>query len=90
MSSVPGLSTKLQQALQFELERGNSIERIEQPAGTKCPLAVVLAKPLDIAGFKSAHGLPPGVETWESRDRHYPVQAGYVCERTRHALAGPI
>lgn len=90
MSSVPSLSEKLQSMLQFELERGNSIERIEQPAGTRCPMAVVLSKPLDIAGFKATHGLPSGVDTWENHDRHYPTQAGYVCERTRHALAGPI
>jgi len=90
MSSVPGLSPSLQSVLLYELARGNAIDHIEQPAGTRCPLAVVLAKPLDIAGFKDEHGLPSGVDTWENHDKHYPVQAGYVCERTRHALSGPL
>jgi len=90
MDTVPGLSKALQVILDFELARGNTIVRIDQPAGTHCPLAVVLLKPLNIAGLKAAHSLPATVDTWENRDSHYPLEAGYVCEQSRHAIAGPL
>jgi hypothetical protein len=73
-----------------ELALGNPIARIDQPAGTRCPLAVNFVKPLDFSGFARLHQLPVGVETWENRDAHYDIQAGYICTRTRHVIAGPI
>ena len=84
------VTSTLQVVLSFDLERGNTVVRVDQPAGTRCPLAVVLAKPLDIAGFKESHGLPPMVNTWKNLDSHYPLEAGYVCEQTRHAIVGPL
>jgi hypothetical protein len=90
MNEVPGLSERLRSIVEYELARGNSIVRVDKPAGTRCPLAVVFAKPLDITGFKGGAALPPGIDTWENRDRHYPLETGYVCERTRHAISGPI
>jgi hypothetical protein len=89
MDAASDLSAALLPMLQFELARGNRIERVDQPAGTDCPLAVILAHPLDIEGYQRQQALPAQVKTWENRDRHYPLEAGYLCERTRHALAGP-
>jgi hypothetical protein len=90
MADIPDLAKSLQGALDFELARGNTVVRIDRPAGSRCPLAVILARPLAIALFKASNGLPDGVGTWENRDSHYPLEAGYICERTRHALAGPL
>ena len=90
MSAVPNLSRSLQVILAFELARGNCIERIDQPAGTRCPLAVILSGPLDIAGFTATHSLPTAVDTWENHDTHYPLEAGYLCERTIQTIAGPL
>jgi hypothetical protein len=90
VSVVTGLSEALQPIVAYELQRGNVIARIDQPAGTRCPLAVIFSKPLDVSGFKQTHGLPIGVDTWENRDRHYLLESGYICERTRHAVAGPV
>ena len=90
MSDVPDLTESLAGALAFELARGNSVERVDRPAGSRCPLAVIMARPLDIVGYTAAHGLPTGVDTWENRDSHYPLERGYVCGRTRHAISGPI
>lgn len=90
MNEVPGLSTVLRPIVEYELKRGNIIERVDRPAGTRCPLAVIFRKPLDFAGLKATLGLPAEVSTWENRDSHYPLEAGYGCERTRHAIAGPI
>lgn len=89
MTLVTHLSSNLRPIFDYEIGRGNSVERIDRPAGTKCPLAVIFSKPLDIEGFARVHGLPQSVSTWSNRDKHYPLEDGYVCEETRHALAGP-
>ena len=89
MKPVPDLSVNLQPIFEYEIGRGNSVERIDRPAGTNCPLAVIFARPLDIEGFTRTHRLPQTVNTWANRDKHYPLEDGYVCEKTRHALAGP-
>ena len=85
----PDLSVSLAQVVAFELARGNSIARIDQPAGSRCPLAVIFARPLDTRGY-AAGSLVEGISTWENHDGHYPLEAGYMCERTRHAVAGPL
>ena len=90
MTTIPDLAESLQGIVAFELSRGNSIIRVDRPAGTRCPLAVIFARPVDINGFRAQGALPSGVETWVNRDAHYPLESGYVCDRTRHAIAGPI
>ena len=90
MNNVPELSESLRGVLEFEIARGNSIVRVDRPAGSRCPLAVIFAQSLDFSGFNATNGLPSGVDTWENRDSHYPLEAGYMCERTRHAVAGPL
>jgi hypothetical protein len=90
MESIPGLSTSLQPVLTFEVSRGNRVARIDRPAGSRCPLAVILERPLDFVAFRGKHALTDGVRTWENRDSHYPLEAGYVCEATGHAVVGPI
>jgi hypothetical protein len=89
MNAIDELAVSLQPIVEFELARDNRVARIDKPAGTKCPLAVIFTLPLDMAGFRMAQGLPAHVKTWENRDPHYSLEAGYVCEVTRHALAGP-
>ena len=90
MGTPTDLSPALAPILAAELARGNRVVRVDVPAGTRCPMAVVLALPLDRRAIESGAGLPSTVRFWESRDLHYPVEAGYVCESTRHTLAGPI
>jgi len=90
MTNIPDLAESLSGIMAFELARGNAIVRVDRPAGSRCPLAVIFARPLDIAGFKASHDLPSSVDTWQNRDSHYPLEAGYICERTRHAIAGPL
>lgn len=89
MKTVPDLSDNLRPIFDYEIGRGNIIERIDRRAWTNCPLAVIFSKPLDLDGFIRTHGLPQFVKTWSNRDRHYDLEDGYVCEQTRHTLAGP-
>lgn len=90
MVKIPDLSESLAPMYEWELEHGNVIERVDRPAGSSCPLAIIFHKPLDFDGFASANALPAGVRTWKNTDRHYPLEKGYACERTGQALAGPL
>lgn len=90
MNDLDYLSERLKPLVDFELLRGNEIVRVDRPAGTKCPMAVIFQKPLDFNGYKEKHGEPAGVDRWKNRDRHYPLESGYVCEKTRQAIAGPL
>jgi len=89
MKQAADLCDSLRPVFEYEIGRGNCVERVDRPAGTKCPLAVVFAMPLDIDGFMRTHELPHGVRTWANRDQHYPLEDGYTCEKTNHAIAGP-
>lgn len=90
MKIIPDLSEGLRPILEYELARDNKIERVDRPAGSNCPLAVIFLEPLDVKGFLSTQNMPSAVRTWENRDRHYPLEKGFVCERTHHAIAGPL
>lgn len=90
MNQVRDLSEALKKIYEYEIGRGNQIERVDRPAGSNCPLAIIFRAPLDVSGFVIAYGMPTGVKTWENRDSHYPLEKGYVCESTHHALAGPL
>ena len=88
---VQDLSANLRGVLEFEVAHGNSIVRVDRPAGSQCPLAVIFAQPLGMVEFNACNNnMASGVETWENRDTHYPLEAGYICKRTRHTVAGPI
>ena len=89
MEDIKHLSNALKIIVDYELSLGNEIERIDRPAGTRCPLAVVFRTPLNFKGFEEDKGQLKGVERWESNDRHYDLESGYVCEKTRQALAAP-
>jgi hypothetical protein len=90
VNRIPDLSEFLEPIYEYEISRGNTVERVDRPAGSNCPLAVVFAMPLDVQGFISSLGLPSNAKTWENRDRHYPLEKGFVCEITHQAIAGPL
>ena len=87
---MPRLSEDLLPIYQLELDRGNEIARIDEPAGTECPYAVMFKMPLHRREIESELKLAASVKYWESRDWHYETSAGYFSETTRHAVAGPI
>jgi hypothetical protein len=84
------LAAPLQPIYELELRIGNEVDFIAEPAGTACPYAVALKRPLHLVEIDRELGLPSTVKYWESRDTHYPIEAGYQCEITRHTIAGPI
>ena len=74
----------------LELSLGNVIERVESPAGTKCPYAVVFKKRLNHKKIKELLTLPNSVFKWDNKDHHYELESGYGCEKTKHGIAGPL
>ncbi len=80
----------LRPILNYELENNNSIARVDEPAGEKCPLAIVMSRPLNKSGIERDLELPSTVKYWKSLDPHYPLEEGYSCDKTHHAIAGPI
>jgi hypothetical protein len=84
------LSSKLQAIYDLEIALGNTVIRIDEPAGTQCPLAIIFKNPLNRKKIESSLSLSPSVKWWENHDQHYPIEGGYGCDETGHAIAGPI
>jgi len=83
------LSSGLQQIVDLEIELGNVVARIDEPAGTRSPLGVVFEKPLHLESL-NVLPLPESVYYWESTDPHYEKERGYACRLTKHVVSGPF
>jgi hypothetical protein len=84
------LSPALKPIYDLELTLGNEVERVDEPAGSECPYAVIFTHPLHFDEIEQGLVLPRSVVRKESRDPHYPIEGGYKCESTQHVVAGPI
>jgi hypothetical protein len=84
------LSASLQPLLDLELRYGNEVQRIDEPAGSKSPYAMILRFKLHFPEARKELVIPTRVTRWQSTDPHYPCEAGYLCHRTHHVLAGPL
>ena len=73
----------------LELDLGNTVKNIEAPAGAKCPYAVTFASQLHFKEIEKQLTLSSSVDKWKNTDRHYPLQAGYFCNKYKHSIAGP-
>lgn len=90
MTVIESLSDDLLPIYRLEIGFGNEVARIDEPAGSACPLAVIFRQPLHVNEIAKALTLPPSIGYWESRDGHYSMEAGYACAKTGHAIAGPL
>lgn len=86
---MTGLSQDLLPIYQLELKLGNQVERVDSPAGTLCPLAVVFREPLHLQEIAKLH-LPPSVSQWSNFDPHYSMETGYSSSVSKHAISGPM
>lgn len=87
---VSELSEDLQPIYALELRLGNEVVRVDESAGASCPLAVIFKHPLHFEEIEKELKLAPSVEYRENRDTHYPLEEGYFCGKTHHAIAGPM
>ena len=87
---IERLSADLRPIVDLELSLGNQIRFVQTEGWSRCPLVVTFERPLHLAEAKARLKLPETVETWENRDPHYDIEAGFSCGKTRHAVAGPI
>ena len=86
------LCEHLRPVVELELKLGNTIKRVDAPAGTRCPLAVVFVKPLHRSEIDRGVAPAEPVIWHESSDPHYEIggTAGYFCEEVRHFVYGPV
>ncbi len=84
------LSKYLQPIYDLIIASGNKVERIDEPAGTKCPLAIIFKNKINKEVIEQKLKLLPNVQYWENKDSHYPLEAGYSCKVTGHVIAGPL
>jgi hypothetical protein len=73
----------------YEVAHGNTVARIDAPAGTECEYAIVFAEPLKIWGTAKTGEISPAVKYWECLDTHYAIEVGFYCREHRHSVAGP-
>jgi hypothetical protein len=86
------LCAHLRPVVELELQLGNTIKRVDAPAGTRCPLAVVFLNVLHRTEIERVLR-PSAPSGWqESSDLHYEVggTAGYFCREERHFVYGPM
>ena len=83
------LSPSLQPIVDLELIKGNKVLRIDEPAGSRCPYAIVFKFPLHFQEIKESLTLSSSVEEWENKDPHYPIERGFFCNETEHSITGP-
>lgn len=83
------LTKELRSIYDLEIQLGNSVLRVDEPAGTKCPFAVVFARPLHFSEIRKALMLSSDIEIWKNTDAHYPREAGFYSQKTKQAIAGP-
>jgi hypothetical protein len=86
------ISGDIRTIVEYELAHGNEITRIDQPAGTKCPLAVILRFPFRIRNSGIDGAIPLTVAWWEYEDPHYPADwsSGFKSIESSHAVAAPL
>jgi hypothetical protein len=82
------LSLAMRQVYDREIGRGNEVVRVEE-FGSEAPLAISFRKPLQRVEATDDDARAP-LAWWESRDPHYPKEAGYRCRATGQTIAGPL
>lgn len=86
------LSADLQPLYDMELEAGNSVVRVDEPAGTLCPLAIVMKNPIDKDRLGKCVQSIPSIFWHENNDQHYEAHGmgGYTSTESRQFLYGPL
>ncbi|HSN90727.1 MAG TPA: hypothetical protein VLS93_05830 [Anaeromyxobacteraceae bacterium] len=86
------LCDHLRPVVELELRLGNMVKRVDAPAGSRCPLAVMFLDTLHRTEIERALRPSAPIGWLENSDPHYDLAgtAGYVCEEDRHFVYGPV
>ena len=86
------LSSDLLPIYEDEIARGNEVLRVDEPAGSLCPLAVVFRLPLERESARLNQSVGDDVYWHENADPHYEVDgmAGFASKKSRQFIYGPI
>ena len=84
------LSTNLHAIYDLEVAFGNTVVRVDEPAVSVCSLAINFRCALHKTQIESSLSLPTSVKWLENHDPHYPIEGGYKCDETTHAIIGPL
>lgn len=79
----------LSDILKTEIERGNSIVRIDKEKWTNAVLVINLEKEIDVKYIKTHINIPESVIIWENTDTHYPLDIRFFCSKCKHSIASP-
>jgi hypothetical protein len=84
------LCQELRPIVELEIRLGNQIVRVDEPAGTLCPFAVIFLNSLHHDLIDSELSISDTVYSWENTDAHYPLESGYKSQSSAHVVAGPL
>ena len=83
------LSDDLLPIYHLELQLGNQVVRVDSPAGTLCPLAVIFRDPLHFEEIGRRLPIAASIARWTSSDPHYPLESGFSSTISNQAITGP-
>jgi len=83
------ISEELKQIIELELKLGNLIERIDEPAGSQCPKAIIFKNKLHLDKIRRLK-LSADIKFWENHDAHYPLECGFNSTSTKETIVGPL
>lgn len=87
MTELPeDLSPALREIAERELAAGNAVVSVNRGMWSRSPLVVVFRDRLHFDQIKPRDE----ITKFENRDTHYDLEAGYICETTRHSISGPL
>lgn len=82
------LAANLQPLYDLEKSLGNEVEYYV--SNETCGMYVAFSNPLHRAEIERNLKLSPALTWRQFLDPHYPLEEGYVCAETNHAVVGPL
>lgn len=76
----------------IEIAGGNQVARVDEPAGTLSPLAVVFKNRLNRSRIEESIKVPDHIVWHENDDQHYEINGmgGYASKSTHQFVYGPL
>ena len=85
-------SEKLNYILDYEVQHGNEVARVDEEMWELCKLVIVMKYPLKYIDelLSKKQQLDVSIQYSECRDTHYEIQEIFSCDSTKESLAAPL